>query len=250
MQGFCRTSFVVTIGILIIGLVMFGCGKPKGPPQGGAPEVAVVVMQYERVPIITELPGRTSAFQIAEVRPQVNGIIKERLFVEGSDVKAGDVLYEIDPAPYRAAYDNARASLSRAEANLPSIRLKAGRYKELVAIKAVSQQEYDDVSAALMQAEADVRFAKATVETADINLAYTRITAPITGRIGKSNVTIGALATAYQGPAFTTIQKLDPIYVDVTQSSTILLQLKRNIASGQIKGDGPDQARVKLLLEV
>ncbi|MBA4390926.1 MAG: efflux transporter periplasmic adaptor subunit [Syntrophus sp. (in: bacteria)] len=249
MHGFYRTGLIAIVGILFIGLALSGCGKPKGPPSGGAPEVAVVVMQYERVPIVTELPGRTSAYLMAEVRPQVNGIIKERLFTEGSDVKAGDVLYQIDPASYQAAYDNAGASLARVEANLLPVRSKAERYKELVAIKAVSQQEYEDVSAALLQVEADIKYWKATVESARINLGYTRITAPISGRIGKSNVTVGALATANQASAFTTIQKLDPVYVDATQSSANLLELKRNMASGKIKGNGPGQAQVKLLLE-
>jgi membrane fusion protein (multidrug efflux system) len=209
----------------------------------------VVVVQPERVPITTELPGRTSAFLVAEVRPQVNGIIKKRLFVEGSDVRAGDVLYEIDPAMYEAAYANAGAGLSRAEANVTAIRSRMERYRELVVINAVSRQDYDDASAALQQAGADIEANKAALETARINLAYTRVIAPIAGRIGKSNVTVGALATASQASPFTTIQQLDPIYVDVTQSSANLLQLERNIAAGRIKGGGPSQARVKLLLE-
>ena len=248
MQGFFRTILIATAGILFICLVLTGCGNKKQPPQG-APEVAVIVIQHERVPIFTELPGRTSAFLIAEVRPQVSGIIKKRLFTEGADVKAGEALYQIDPAPYQAAFDNASASLARAEANLPPIRSKAGRYKELVAINAVSQQEFEDVSGAHMQAEADVKYWKAAVESARINLGYTRVNAPIAGRIGKSSVTVGALATANQPLAFTTIQKLDPVYVDATQSSANLLKLKRDLSSGQIKGDGPNQAKVRLLLE-
>jgi len=252
MQIRYRSRLITTVGVLIISLMLSGCGKPKegaGPPQGGIPEVAVVVVQPERVTITTELPGRTSAYLVAEVRPQVGGIIQKRLFTEGSDVKAGDVLYQIDPAPYQAAYDNTIAALARAEANLPPIRLKVERYKELVAVKAVSQQEYDDAVAALKQAEADIEYWKATVESARINLGYTRIIAPITGRIGKSNVTVGALLTAHQPTPLAVIQQLDPIYVDATQSSTNLLRLRQNIASGRIKGDGPNQARVKLLLE-
>ena len=248
MQGFCRTSIIAAVGIIVICFALTGCGNKKQPQQT-APEVAVVVMQYEKVPIITELPGRTSAFLVAEVRPQVSGIIKKRLFTEGADVKAGEVLYQIDPAPYQAAFDNASASLARAEANLPPIRSKAGRYKELVAINAVSQQEYEDVTGAHAQAEADVKYWKAAVETARINLGYTRVSAPIAGRIGKSNVTVGALATANQVSPFTTIQKLDPVYVDATQSSANLLRLKKGLSSGQIKGDGPSQTKVKLLLE-
>jgi membrane fusion protein (multidrug efflux system) len=252
MQIKHRSRLIATVGVLVVGLMLTGCGKPKegaGPPQAGTPEVAVVVVQPERVPITTELPGRTSAYLIAEVRPQVGGIIQKRLFTEGSDVKAGNVLYQIDPAPYQAIYDNAKAALARAEANLPPIRLRTERYRELVADKAVSQQEYDDAVAALKQAEADIEYWKATVESTHINLGYTRVIAPITGRIGKSNVTVGALVTAHQPTPLAIIQQLDPIYVDATQSSANLLRLKRNIAAGRIKGDSPDQARLKLFLE-
>ncbi len=251
-----RTSRLIAIvgvvPIILAGLFLTGCGKSSqgsGPQGGAAPEVGVVVMKEERVAITTELPGRTSAYLVAEVRPQVSGIIKKRLFNEGADVKAGEVLYQIDPAPYQAAYDNAKAALARAEAHVPAVRVRMERYKELLSIKAVSQQDYDDAEAAMKQAVADVEVGKAAVETARINLAYTRITAPISGRIGKSNVTVGALATAHQGSAFTTIQQVDPIYVDATQSSANLLQLQQNIASGRIKGAGTAQARVKLLLE-
>ena len=226
------------------------CGKPQGGgPQGGVPEVSVVTMQPERVTIITELPGRTSAYLVAEVRPQVSGIIQKRFFTEGSDVKAGELLYQIDPATYEAAYAGSKAALARAEANVISIRNRVDRYKELVTINAVSQQEYDDVTAALKQAEADIEANKAATETSRINLAYTRVTASITGRTGKSNVTVGALVTANQPTPLTVIQQLDPIYVDATQSSANLLNLKRNLAAGRIKGGSPDQARVKLLLE-
>jgi membrane fusion protein (multidrug efflux system) len=226
------------------------CGKPQGGgPQGGVPEVSVVTMQPERVTIITELPGRTSAYLVAEVRPQVNGIIQKRFFTEGSDVKAGELLYQIDPATYEAAYAGSKAALARAEANVISIRNRVDRYKELVTINAVSQQEYDDVTAALKQAEADIEANKAATETSRINLAYTRVTASITGRTGKSNVTVGALVTANQPTPLTVIQQLDPIYVDATQSSANLLNLKRNLAAGRIKGGSPNQARVKLLLE-
>jgi membrane fusion protein, multidrug efflux system len=243
---------IAAMGFFVIGFVLAGCEKsPQNPgaPGGGILEVGVAILQEERVAITTELPGRTSAFLMAEVRPQVSGIIQKRLFTEGASVKADDVLYQIDPAPYQASYNNARAALAKAEANLPSIRSRVERYKELVDIKAVSRQDYDDAAAALRQAEAEVEIGKAAVETARINLAYTRITAPISGRIGKSNVTVGALATAQQGSAFATIQELDPIYVDATQSSVNLLQLERNIAAGRIKGAGSEQARVKLLLE-
>jgi membrane fusion protein, multidrug efflux system len=183
------------------------------------------------------------------VRPQVGGIIQKRLFIEGSDVKEGDALYQIDPAAYQAAYDSAKASLSRAEANLVPLRLKAGRYAELVKINAVSQQEYDDTSAALKQAEADVAAGRAAVETARINLEYTKVIAPISGRIGRSSVTNGALVTASQPVALATIQQLSPIYVDVVQSSAELLQLKQDLASGVLKNGGAAQASVRLVLE-
>jgi len=252
MAQLFKGKVVVVMALFWCAMFVISCGKGSeggGAPKGGTPEVAVVTLQEERVTLITELPGRTSPYLVAEVRPQVSGIIQKRLFTEGSDVKAGDVLYQIDPAPYQAALDNAAAALARSEANLPPVRLRVERYKELVAIRAVSQQDYDEASASQRQAEADVEIHKAAVETARINLAYTRVKAPISGRIGKSNVTVGALATAHQGAPFTTIQQLDPIYVDATQSSANLLELKRHMSTGKIKGSGPDQTKVKLLLE-
>ncbi len=249
MQINDRVKRMVTLGVLVMGLIISGCGSQQAAPKPAIPEVAIVTVNPERVVLTTELPGRVSAYSVAEIRPQVNGIVQERLFNEGSDVNAGSALYQIDPAPYQAAYKNAVAALARSEANLPPIRLKAERFRELVGRKAISQQDFDNADAALKQAEADIESSKAALESARINLGYTRITAPISGRIGKSNVTVGALATAYQGSAFATIQQLDPIYVDVTQSSANLLQLKRNMAAGRIKGNGPDQTRVKLLLE-
>lgn len=240
--------FIAILAIIALNLAVSGCNKPKEMQQP-VPEVAVTVMRYERVPITTELPGRTSAYLVAEVRPQVSGIIQKRLFTEGSDVKTGDVLYQIDPAPYRAALNNAMGALGRAEANLPAIRSKYERYKDLVNDKAVSQQEYEDIAAAYKQAEADIQYWKASVESARINLGYTSITAPITGRIGKSNVTVGALVTANQPSAMAVIQQIDPIYVDATQSSASQLQLKGHIEAGRIKNAGKDQTRVKLLLE-
>jgi membrane fusion protein, multidrug efflux system len=228
-------------------LALGGCGAE--PRQPAIPEVSVVVVKPEKVALTVELPGRTSAFLVADVRPQVGGIIKKRLFVEGSNVKAGQVLYQIDPSTYQATYDSARASLARAEANLTTTKLKAGRYKDLIAIKAISQQEYDDIVALLKQAESDVAGNKAAVENARINLAYTRVTAPISGRIGKSSVTVGALVTANQASSLALIQQLDPMYVDVTQSSSDLLRLKDDIAKGKIKTGGANQARVRLILE-
>ena len=243
-----KNRSIIFVGIIFICLTLVGCGKPKGQ-QGGIPEVVVAVMQPERLPITTELPGRTSAFLIAEVRPQVSGVIQKRLFNEGDTVQTGQPLYQIDPASYEAADAGAKAALARAEANAVSIGNRVERYKELVAINAVSRQEYDDAVAALKQAEAEITVQKAAVENTRINLAYTRIVAPINGRIGKSNVTVGALATAYQPLAFTTIQQIDPIYVDATQTSVNLLGLEKSIAAGRLKSSGSERTRVKLLLE-
>jgi membrane fusion protein (multidrug efflux system) len=233
-------------GALVAGGLLIGCGKKE--QVKATPEVSVVALQPERVALTFELPGRTSAFLMAEVHPQVNGIVQKRLFTEGSDVKEGELLYQIDPRPYQAAYDTAAAALARAEANLPAIRKRAERFKELLTVNAVGQQDYEDAAAGAKQAEAEVQALKASAESARINLGYTRITAPISGRIGKSNVTPGALATAYQGPAFTTIQQLDQVYVDSPQSSTTLLGIQRNLASNRIKGS-TNQTKVKLLLE-
>ena len=251
MQKDCRVRLIVTV-LVLGGLILVGC-KRKQPPPSVIPEVAIVTVSPERVLLTTELPGRTSPYLVAEVRPQVSGIIQKRLFEEGSDVRAGSVLYQIDPAPYQAAYDNAVAALAKSEANLPPVQLKAERYKELIAKKAISQQDFDNAEAALRQAEADIESSKATLESARINLAYTRITAPISGRIGKSNVTVGALVTAggptQQPTALTTIQQLDPIYVDVSQSTNDLLRLRRLVEEGRLHHNGKDQSKVRLILD-
>jgi membrane fusion protein (multidrug efflux system) len=243
-----RNILIIVLGIFVFGLVSGGCKKQEAPPQG-EPEVAVITVQPERVAITTELAGRPSAFLVAEIRPQVNGLIQKRLFTEGSEVKAGQVLYQIDPALFQAALDNAIASLGRAEAGLLSIRSRFERYRDLLAEKAVSQQDYDDASAAMKQAEADVQYWKAMVETARINLGYTCVTAPISGRIGKSGVTDGALVTAYQPVALATIQQLDPIYVDVPQSTAEMLRLKRRLEDGRLNKDGTNQNAVNLIVE-
>lgn len=246
-----RTRMIVSAGIVIMTLTMTGCGKESNAvgQKSAPPEVGIVVVAPQRVQMTTELSGRTSAYLVAEVRPQVGGIIQKRLFTEGADVKSGEVLYQIDPATYQAAYNSAKAALSKAEANLIPAQLKAERFEELVKIQAVSRQDHDNAVASLKQAEADVESAKAAVETARINLAYTRVVAPISGRIGRSSVTTGALVTASQPTALATIQQLNPMYVDVTQSSSEMLRLKQALASGQLKNAGANQARVKLLLE-
>jgi len=238
--------------LALVSALLAACGDPPhGPPSGpsGPPQVGVLVVQPQRLALGTELPGRTVPYQIAEVRPQVTGLIQARSFQEGSLVKAGQPLYQIDAASYQASVDSARATLAKSEANLRSTRLKSQRYSELVAIKAVSQQDQDDASAALQQGEADVAAAKAALETARINLAYTRVTSPISGRIGRSSVTPGALVTANQASTLSTVQQLDPIYVDVTQSSSAVLRLRQALARGDLKSGGADAAAVKLLLE-
>jgi membrane fusion protein (multidrug efflux system) len=230
------------------GLAACSSGKtavPSNPP----PEVGVVTLHPQPVTITTDLPGRMTAYRIAEVRPQVSGVIVKRLFTEGSEVKAGQQLYQIDPAPFQANLESAQASLARARATLKSAALLTQRYKPLAEAHAVSQQNYDNAIAAESQAEADIALAKAAVDTAHINLAYTRMFSPISGRTGRSSVTEGALVDANQRAALVVVQQLDPIYVDVTQPSTMLLRLQREFASGQLKKVGDAQARAQLMLE-
>jgi membrane fusion protein (multidrug efflux system) len=244
---------ILQISLLTASLLLAACDKPQSqasmPASAPPAEVGFITLAPQAVALTSEMPGRTAAYMVSEVRPQVGGIVQARLFDEGSDVKAGDVLYQIDPATYQASYDSAKAALAKARATLSSTRLKAQRYKELVAINAVSKQDYDDAAATLAEGEADVAADIAALETAKINLDYTKVTAPISGRIGKSAVTPGALVTASQTSALATVQQLDPIYVDVTQPSIDYLRLKRALASGQLTRVGADQAKVKLLLE-
>lgn len=234
-------------GFLLLG----GCESERAQQTMSAPvpEVATVTVQTERVVLTSELPGRTSPYRVADVRPQVNGIIQKRFFTEGADVEAGDVLYQIDPALFHAELDNSMAALGRSEASMPAIRARAERFRELLAGKAVSQQDYDDAAAAQKQSQADIQYWKARVETARINLGYASVKAPISGRIGKSNVTEGALVTAQQPLALATIQQLNPMYVDVPQSTTEMLCLKGRSEKGWLKTDGQDIRKVKLLLK-
>jgi membrane fusion protein (multidrug efflux system) len=225
-----------------------GCARRPAPPPPGPVEVSTVTVHAGPAVLTTELPGRTCPYLVAEIRPQVNGIIQKRAFEEGKDVKEGTLLYQIDPSPYQAAYDQAKAALAVAEANLPATRSRAERLKGLVEIHAVGQQDYDDAAAALLRAEASVDSARAAVESARINLAYTPLKAPISGRIGRSAVTVGAMVTAYQPTSLAVVQKLDPIYVDVTQASADLLRLRRGLESGKLKTSGSVR-KVKLLLE-
>ncbi|MCE4555294.1 efflux RND transporter periplasmic adaptor subunit [Roseateles cellulosilyticus] len=244
---------LLTLAVAVLAAVsLTACGQAGaqgGPPAQGPAPVGVITLQPQRVELNAELAGRTVATQTAEVRPQVTGLIKTRAFTEGSDVKAGQLLYQIDPASYQAALDSAKAALAKAEASATTARLKAGRYDELAGIDAVSKQLRDDARAALQQAQADVEAAKAAVRTAQIDLDRTRVSAPVAGRIGRSAVTPGALVTANQATALATVQQLDPIYVDVTQTSAELLRLQRQLADGTLQRDGAGPAHVKLLLE-
>ncbi len=234
--------------IAALAVLATSCSKTQAPPPAPVPEVATITVAKQRVVLTTELPGRTSPYCIAEIRPQVNGLILKRLFTEGSDVKAGQELYQIDPAPFQAVLDNAKAALGRAEAHRPALQLRAERYKQALSEQAVSRQDFDDADSALKQAEADIQYYKAMVETARINLGYARVVSPITGRIGTSSVTDGAIVTAYQPVALATIQQLDPIYVDVRQSTTELLQLQRRMEAGQLNRNVTDLKQVQVIL--
>ena len=295
MQITDRVNLIAAMGVLVAGLMMSGCGSQQAATPPALPEVAVVTVSPERTVLTTELPGRTSAYLVADIRPQVTGIIQKRLFEEGSDVRAGKVLYQIDPAPFQAAYDNAAANLSgmrkaadRARAALEAsvanvvkqratvelARTNRWRYEELLkkSVVSVLQRDQavtdDDVAEATLRAneaqvkndqeavavaEAAIQQAEAAVETTRINLEYTRVVAPITGRIGRSNVTVGALVSAggptQQPTALTTIQQIDPIYVDVPQSTADLLRLRRRVEEGRLHNDGENQSKVRLILE-
>jgi len=226
-----------------------GC-KDKTPPAraSAAPEVVVRTVELRAVPLHTELPGRTSATMVAEVRPQVGGIIRSRPFTEGSTVKAGQVLYEIDPAPLQAEVQRAEGALASARASVAATRATAERYKALLPQKAISQQEYDNAAAAYEQAQASVKVQQAALNTARINLQYAQVRAPIAGRTSRSAVTPGALVSAAQATPLLTISQLDPIYVDIAQSSAEMLALRKALAAGKLDST-PDSQRVSLLLE-
>ncbi|MGR7643600.1 multidrug efflux RND transporter periplasmic adaptor subunit AcrA [Klebsiella aerogenes] len=228
-------------------LALTGCDDK--PAQQGAqqmPEVGIVTLKSAPLQITTELPGRTNAYRVAEVRPQVSGIILKRNFTEGSDIQAGVSLYQIDPATYQASYESAKGDLAKAQAAANIAQLTVKRYQKLVGTKYISQQEYDSAVADAQQSNAAVFAAKAAVETARINLAYTKVTSPISGRIGKSAVTEGALVQNGQSTALATVQQLDPIYVDVTQSSNDFLRLKQELANGKLKQEN-GKAKVELV---
>jgi len=238
---------------LAMTLAVTGCSRSdpaaKGPAQPQVKEVGVVTLKTERLAFSTELSGRTVAPVIAEIRPQVGGIVQKRLFSEGSQVKEGQPLYQLDPAPFQAAYASAQANVRKAESTLATARTVARRNAELVKIDAISQQVNEQTQASAQQAEADVAVARAAEQTARINLGYTRINSPITGWVELSTVTPGALVTANQATALTTVQQLDPVHVHVTQSSSELLRLKRDLAEGRLQRGNANEAPIKLLLE-
>lgn len=244
-----RAAAAAVVGLLV--LTLAACGKKdNAAPAASKPTVGVVTLNTQPVSLTTELPGRTSPYRVAEVRPQVNGIVLKRLFTEGGTVKAGQQLYQIDPSLYQATLDSQRAALARAEAQVKSASLLAERYKPLTETRAISRQTYDDAVAARDQAKADVLAARAAVDTARINLVYTKVLSPIDGIIGRSTVTEGALVTANQTAALASIQQIDPIYVDVVQSSVQLLRLQDQLAKGEIKrAAGEQAAQVTLTLE-
>ncbi|MEA9390245.1 efflux RND transporter periplasmic adaptor subunit [Acerihabitans sp. TG2] len=230
------------LSVLLLTASVTGCKWDSDPPATGSNtplEVAVKLIHTQPVTLTSELTGRVTSTMTSDVRPQVDGIIKQRLFTEGAEVKAGQVLYQIDPATYQASYDQALAQLKNAQATVVSSKLKADRYAELVKEKGVSKQDADDAKATYLQDVASVAQYKAALESAQINLNYTKVRAPISGRIGISSVTPGALVTASQTDALATIRTLDPIYVDLTQSSTELLKLRKQRKNTQLKGDIP-----------
>jgi membrane fusion protein (multidrug efflux system) len=242
---------------LIASVLMVGCGPKQGGPggpggfpgAGGPMEVSVITITPTPVMLTQDLPGRISAFRVAEVRARVNGIVLKRLFTEGSDVAEGQLLYEIDPAPYQATLDSALGTLARAEANVTTARLKEERYKQLLGAKAISKQDYDDALANEGTYNADVLSGKAAVQSARINLDYTKVTSPVAGRIGISQVTEGAYVQASAATLLATVQQLDRVYVDVTQATSELLRLRNELATGRLKADETGKARVKLIQE-
>lgn len=250
--GLAHLAGLLSSGVLFATIaVLPGCGRPgaTAAAPAGPVEVGVVTLAPTAVTLTKELPGRATAFRVAEVRARVNGIVLKRLFAEGSDVKEGQPLFTLDAGPYRASLEGARAQLARAEAALASNRLQAQRYTDLVADHAVSQQEYDEAIAALKASEADVAAGRAAVQSARINLGYTTVTSPVSGRIGRSAVTEGAYVQQAQATLLATVQQLDPVYVDLSQSSAEVMRLRRDLAEGKLQEAGRGKAKVKLVLE-
>ncbi|HEV8017252.1 MAG TPA: efflux RND transporter periplasmic adaptor subunit [Steroidobacteraceae bacterium] len=243
-----ENRFILSLLLGALSVLGGGCVR-HAPPPPPKPAVTVVDLHARPVSLTTDLPGRVSAYRIAEVRPQVSGVLLKRLFKEGDLVAAGQQLYQIDPAPYEATLASARATLAHARASVTAAKLTAERYQALSEAHAVSRQDYDNAVATLLQDEADVASGAAVVRTAEINLAYTKVYSPISGRTGRSSVTEGALVTANQATSLLTVTQLDPVYVDLTQPSTTIVRLKRELAAGQIRRMDGNQAPAQLLLE-
>src|SRR6201984_2285649 len=249
-----KFAFLSRFNLWFIAVALSGCSKADHSDASAASrpsvqEVGVVTLTPQRVVITEELPGRTTAFRISDVRPQVNGIIVKRMFTEGSEVREGQQLYQIDPATYKAAYDSAKAALAKAEATLALDRLTEHRQKKLAETHVIAPQDYDTAYATMQEAEADVALNKASVETAQINQTYTKLLSPISGRIGRSAVTEGALVTNGQNNALATVQQLDTIYVDLTQPTKHVLRLQRELKNGQVQSVRDQKAEVRLILE-
>jgi membrane fusion protein, multidrug efflux system len=244
-----RNERTLLVTLVSVAVLVGACSKAQTPAAPPPPQVSVVTVHKTRAPVVINLPGRTNAYYVAQVRARVDGIVLKRNYKEGSDVRAGQVLYRIDPAPYIAALDSAKATLQSAQANVVAQKAQADRYKALVAGNAVSQQDYDNAVAAQGTAEAAVASGKAAVDSAQINFGYTTVVSPISGRTGISMVTEGAYVQSSQATLMTTVQQIDPIYVDLTQSSVQGLRLRRDVASGRVKLTGANQAKVRLFLE-
>ena len=243
------SRYLIGLVSAVLLIIISGCGKKAAPPAPAPPQVGFITITPQPVSWTTQLPGRTDAEMTADVRPQVSGIILKRLFTEGSDVTAGQQLYQIDPATYQASYDTALATLAYDQAALITARIKAERYKPLAAAQAISKQDYDDAVAGAGEAVANVASARASVEQAQINLNYTKVISPISGHIGASSVTPGALVTASQTTVLATVTQLDPIYVDVEEPSTLRLQLQVGFANGNMAKDANGDVPVALQLE-
>lgn len=244
--------WTLQVGALLLVVAIEGCTKHTAVAPGDAApstEIGVLVMKPQRIVERTELSGRLSALDVADVRPQISGIVQKRLFTEGAEVLAGQALYQIDAAPYQAAYDQARGVLAKAEATLGNAKSKSSRYVDLIRIKAISKQDLDDAVAAVTEDEADVLADRASLETARINLAYTRIASPIAGRVGRSSVTAGALVTADQAAALATVQSIDRMYLDVSRPSVDWLRFRKELAAGRLQRSSENGAEVRLVLE-
>ncbi|MGZ3253220.1 MAG: efflux RND transporter periplasmic adaptor subunit [Burkholderiaceae bacterium] len=249
MRSIRRFTYVATA--LLIFSSITACGDKAASAAAGSPpppEVSVITIAPERITLMTELPGRLEATRIAQVRARVPGIVLKRTFEEGREVKAGELLFQIDPTPFQSTYNSAQAAHAKAEANLAQANLKVERYKPLVETNAISKQEYDDALTAQKQTAADVAAAQATKVNARLNLTYASVTAPISGQIGRALVTEGALVGQGEATPLALIQQIDPIYVNLSQSSADVLRLRRSIASGQLKGTS-DQFKISLVTE-